>query len=118
MWMAGTAYEEESHRFVNKLLNLDFELNLKMYEKDLQVKDIYEIVRQRLSLYEQATEIPLIESDRLLLNCKKSEVLMELRMFKLKQDIKKQVDDVLSRIDVIENQYITREKNDGNLRLR
>jgi len=46
-------------------------------------KNIYRIFRERLSLYERASNMPLIEDDRKFLDYRRNEVCLELRIFKI-----------------------------------
>lgn len=50
-----------------------------------------------------ADNMPLIESDRLLLHCKKVEICIEIRMFKFKQDVIGHMSEVIARIDKLED---------------
>ena len=71
----------------------------KMYGRNLQPQDIYQIFSHRLSLYEKAFAILLTEIDRLLLDSRKANVGMELRLFRLEHIIEEEFSKVVSRLD-------------------
>jgi len=97
---------EASHDFVNKIIKLDIELASKIVGKDVQVKEVYKILNQRLSLYEKALSMPLVEADKLSLEYKKADISIELKMFRLKQDFKDQINQIKSQTERLENQII------------
>ena len=77
----------------------------KMYGRNLQPQDIYQIFSQRLSLYEKAFAMPLTEIDRLLLDSRKASVGMELRLFRLEHIIEEEFSKVVSRLDKLESRF-------------
>ena len=91
--MSESSLSVSSHAFVNKLLNLDNEMNAEICGKDKSADEIYQIYFDRLSLYEKSTILPLNESDKLLLQDKKEDIYVELKLFKFKQDMKEQLDE-------------------------
>ena len=93
--MSESAFLESSHAFVDKLLDLDNELKARIGEKDKSADEIYQTYFERLSLYEKSLILPLNESDKVLLQNKKEDIYLELKLFKFKQDMKKQLDDIL-----------------------
>jgi len=99
--------KEASRDFVNKIIKLDIELASKSVGKDIPVKEVYKILNQRLSLYEKAPTIPLVETDIMSLEYRKADISLELKMFKLKQDIKEQINQLNSQIGKLENQLVT-----------
>ena len=99
--------KEASRDFVNEIIKLDLELASKSVGKDVQVKEVFKILNQRLSLYEKAPTIPLVETDILSLEFRKADISLELKMFKLKQDIKEQINQLNSQIGKLENQLVT-----------
>jgi hypothetical protein len=99
--------KEASRDFVNKIIKRDIELASKSVGKDIPVKEVYKILNQRLSLYEKAPTIPLVETDIMSLEYRKADISLELKMFKLKQDIKEQINQLNSQIGKLENQLVT-----------
>ena len=99
--------KEASRDFVNKIIKLDIELASKSVGKDIPVKEVYKILNQRLSLYEKAPTIPLVETDIMSLEYRKADISLELKMFRLKQDIKEQINQLNSQIGKLENQLVT-----------
>ena len=97
---------EASHDFVNKIIKLDIELASKIVGKDVRVKEVYKILNQRLSLYEKAISMPLVEADKLSLEYKKADISIELKMFRLKQELKDQINQLNSQMKRLENQII------------
>jgi len=97
---------EACHDFVNKIIKLDIELASKIAGKDLQVNEVYKILNQRLSLYEKAISMPLVEADKLSLQYKKADISIELKMFRLKQELKDQINQLNSQMKRLENQII------------
>ncbi|HYG00635.1 MAG TPA: hypothetical protein VD815_11125 [Candidatus Saccharimonadales bacterium] len=104
--MAESAYGCGSNRFVEKILQQDLEMSIKVTEKNMQVKEIYELFRQRLELYDKALLLPLHESHKALLTFKKAEVCMDLKMFKFKRDLLRDLNELADRIEKIEGQLI------------
>ncbi len=97
--MSETMFLESSHAFVDKLLDLDNDLKTKICEKDKSVDEIYQTYINRLSLYEKSSILSLSESDKLLLQDKKEDIYVELKLFKFKQDIKEQLDYIQTHIN-------------------
>jgi hypothetical protein len=97
---------EASHDFVNKIIKLDIELASKIIGEDVQVNEVYKILNQRLSLYAKAISMPLVEADKLSLEYKKADISIELKMFRLKQDLKDQINQLKTQIEKLENQII------------
>lgn len=78
-----------------------------MFEKNISVDEIYQLFRQRLYLFEKVSDMPLTRYDRLLLNSKKVEMSMELKLFRFKQHIEEEIKEVISRLDYLESQVVT-----------
>ncbi len=100
--MSESAFLESSHAFVDKLLDLDNELKARICEKDKSADDIYQTYFERLSLYEKSSILPLTESDKVLLQDKKEDIYLELKLFKLKQEMKEQLDDIQTHLNDLE----------------
>lgn len=98
-------YGEASGMYVNELLKRDDLLISEMHRMNSDPKNIYKIFRERLSLYEQAANMPLIEDDKSFLEFRRNEVCRELRFYKFTQDRKKLVG-TGSQVDKIEDQFI------------
>ena len=105
--MYYSPYSEASGVYVNELLKRDRNLISGMSEKDSDDKNIYRIFRERLSLYEGAANMPLIEDDRKFLDYRRNEVCHELRIFKFIQETKNLVETDAQK-DKIEDQFIIR----------
>lgn len=105
--MSPTVYEDASRSLTSRIIIHDTELMAKMYEKNINLNEMYQIFRERLSLYENASRMPLTEIDRLLLDSKKTEVSMELKMYRFKQDVEEEMSQVLSRLENLENDLAT-----------
>ncbi|WP_458745932.1 hypothetical protein [Candidatus Nitrosocosmicus sp. T] len=97
--MSKSSLSVSSHTFVNKLLSLDNEMNAEICGKDKSADEIYQIYFDRLSLYEKLSILPLNESDKLLLQDKKEDIYVELKLFKFKQDMKEQLDEVVTQLN-------------------
>ena len=102
--MSLATYEQASRSLAIKIISQDTELNAKMYRKNIQTSEIYLIFRQRLALYDKASKMPLTKTDRLLLESKKTEICMELKMFRFKQNIEEELSQVTSRLKELEDQ--------------
>lgn len=85
-----SAFSESSNAFISKLLELDNKINAKIWEKDKSADEIYQMYFDRLSLYEKSSILPLNEHDKLLLQDKKEDIYVELKLFKFKQDMEEQ----------------------------
>ena len=99
---------EASGIYVNELLKRDTELLSGMIENKSDDKNIYRIFRERLSLYQRAANMPLIEDDRKFLDYRRNEVCFELRIFKFIQDGKNLIETKAQK-DKIEDQLVAQE---------
>jgi hypothetical protein len=97
--MSESTLSVSSHTFVNKLLSLDSEMNAEICGKHKSADEIYQIYFDRLSLYEKLSILPLNESDKLLLQDKKEDIYVELKLFKFKRDMKEQLDEVVTQLN-------------------
>lgn len=104
MLMSLSTYEHMSRKLASKIINLDTELMAKMYGRNIQTQEIYQLFSQRLSLYEKAYAMPLTEIDRLLLDSKKANLAMELRLFRLEHIIEEELSQVIYRLEKLESQ--------------
>lgn len=86
--MRYSSYSEASGMFVNELLKRDTELIFEMSKNESDIKNIYRLYRERLSLYERAASMPLIEDDRLFLEHRKNQIFCELREYRSMQNRK------------------------------
>jgi hypothetical protein len=76
--MSGSITDKDASRdFVIEIIKLDIELASKSVGKDVQLKEVYKILNQRLSLYEKAPTTPLIETDILSLEYRKADISLE-----------------------------------------
>ena len=101
--MSSSKYELTSQSLANEIISKDLELAAKIYEKNISVGEIYQLFRQRLYLYEKASDMPLCRPDRLLLDTKKTEIGMELKLFRFKQHVEEEVKEVNSRLAYLES---------------
>ncbi len=97
--MSESVILESSHLIVDKLSFLENEMKSKIERNDNSVDEIYQMYFDILSLYEKSTILPLDENNKLLLQDKKEDIYLELKLFKIKQDLKKQLDDVHAEIE-------------------
>ena len=100
--MSESTFLESSHAFLDKLVDLDNELKATICEKDKSADEIYQTYFERLSLYERSSILPLNESDKVLLQDKKEDIYLELKLFKLKQEMKEQLDDIQTHLNDLE----------------
>ena len=70
--------------------------------KDKCADDIYQTYFERLSLYEKSSILPLNESDKVILQDQKEDIYLELKLFKLKQEMKEQLDDIQTHLNNLE----------------
>ncbi|MDQ2685321.1 MAG: hypothetical protein M3Y25_05710 [Thermoproteota archaeon] len=108
--MSLSTYEQASRTLAIKIISQDTELTAKMYRKNIQTSEIYLIFRQRLALYDKVSRMPLTEIDQLLLESKKTEISMDLKMFRFKQNIEEELSQVISRLKELEDQLATLKK--------
>ena len=92
--MSQSIYPDTSSAFVKQLLALDNEISSKMRTGDRVVNEIFQIYFDRLSLFEKSCILPLTESDKLLLQARKEDIYVELKMYTLKQNLKSQLDGI------------------------
>ena len=100
--MCLSTYEYASRSLAIRIISEDTELMAKMYGKNIHANKKYQIFRQRVALYEKASTLPLREIDRMLLDSKKGEVGMELRLFRLEQCTEERIMHICSRLDELE----------------
>ena len=105
--MSLTNHELASQSLAKDIISKDIELAAKMSGKNLHADEIYQLFRQRLYLFDQVSNIPLARSDRLLLDSKKAEVGMELKLFRFRQHIEEEMKEVISRLEALESQLVT-----------
>lgn len=91
--MSQSASIEASGAFITHLLKYDDEIISRMPEDGKNTNEIYQLYLERLSLYEKACILPLGESEKSLLQAKKDDISVEVKLFILKQDVKKQLDE-------------------------
>ena len=103
--MSLSAFSESSNAFVHKLLDLDDKINAKICEKDNSADEIYQMYFDRLSLYEKSSILPLNENDKLLLQDKKEDIYVELKLFKFKQDMEEQLDNIQIQLDNLKKNF-------------
>lgn len=99
---------QASGTYVNELLNRDEELISEMHLNNSDPKNIYRIFRERLSLYERAAIMPLIEDDRRFLEYRRNEICVELREFRFMQYRKNNVE-TNAQIDGVTCQFVATE---------
>ena len=109
--MIVSNYEDASRSLTNRIICHDTELMAKMYQKNINVNDMYRMFRERLSLYENASRMPLTEIDRLLLDSKKTAVSIELKMFRFKQHVEEEMNQILSRLERLETDLAALKEN-------
>ncbi|WP_148685244.1 hypothetical protein [Candidatus Nitrosocosmicus hydrocola] len=102
--MPLSSYELASQKLTSQILDKDLELMAKIHGKNIYVNEIYQIYRQRLLLYDKALTMPLSEIDRLLLNSKRANVVMELSLFRFRQNVEMEISQLISRIQELEIQ--------------
>jgi hypothetical protein len=94
--MPQSVFSGSSSAFVNHLLELDSVMISRMGEDGKSSNEEYQTYLERLSLYEKVCLLPLNETEKLLLQANKDDIYVELKLFILKQDIKKQLDETQS----------------------
>ena len=104
--MTYSTYIEASQFYVNELLKRDDELASKMSKNKSDIMNIYRIYRERLSLFERAGTMPLIEEDKVFLENRRNEICHELREFRSVQN-KKFLVETNTLTEKIENQYFS-----------
>jgi len=105
--MSLSSYELASQSLTSQIINLDIELTARVFGKNLDTDEIYQIFRQRLSLYDKVSTMPLIDTDRLLLDNKKTEIGMELKLYRFRQHMEEKLKGLISRLDDLESQLVT-----------
>lgn len=98
--MSESAFLASSHALVSTLLNLDNEVNA-----TIGANEIHQTYIDRLSLYEKLSILPLNEKDKLLLQNKKEDLYIELKLFKVKQEMKKQLDSIHTELEDLRNKF-------------
>lgn len=79
--MSEPTYPEYSAAFVDQLINLDTEMATRMTDNAKNTGEIYQIYLSRLSLFERSSLFPLTERDKMLLNDKKEDLYIALKLF-------------------------------------
>ena len=103
--MSESAFLISSDTFVHNLLDLDNEVNIKISENDKSSDEIHQMYLDRLSLYEKSSILPLNEKDKLLLQSKKEDLYVELKLLKLNQEIKKQLNSIHTELEDLHKNF-------------
>lgn len=103
--MSESAFLISSDTFVHNLLDLDNEVNIKINENDKSSDEIHQMYLDRLSLYEKSSILPLNEKDKLLLQSKKEDLYVELKLLKLNQEIKKQLNSIHTELEDLHKNF-------------
>ena len=103
--MSESAFLISSDTFVHNLLDLDNEVNIKINENDKSSDEIHQMYLDRLSLYEKSSILPLNEKHKLLLQSKKEDLYVELKLLKLNQEIKKQLNSIHTELEDLHKNF-------------
>ncbi|VFJ13166.1 hypothetical protein [Candidatus Nitrosocosmicus franklandus] len=104
--MCISSNDSQSHRLIENILRSDYELSLRITRKNTPVREIYESFRRRLEVYDQALLLPFNDGDKALLTFKKAEVCMDLRMYKFRQDLLRDINEMAERIENLEHEVL------------
>jgi hypothetical protein len=89
--------------FVNHIFLLDNDMTSRMREEGKSSNDIYQMYLERLSLHEKACLFPLSEPDKVILQAKKEDIYVDFKLFTLKQEVKKQLDEIKTTLYDLKN---------------
>lgn len=103
--MSQTVFRDTNSAFVKQLLALDDEISAKIKDDAKSVNEVYQMYLERLSLLEKSCILPLSEEDKELLQNIKDDVYLELKLYKLKANVKKQIDDIHDGLNDLENKF-------------
>lgn len=78
--VSESIYLESSDSFVNRLLRLGHEMNLKLNRDNKSSDEILQIYFDILSLYEKLLFLPLNENDKSRLQERKEDIYLELKL--------------------------------------
>jgi len=102
--MSDSVFLESNQSFVDKICRLDNELQAEIANgKHKKDGEIYQSYLDRLSFYEKSSLVPLSECDKVLLQDKKENLYLELKLFKLKQEVIKQLEDTNAVLNDLKN---------------
>ena len=101
--MPQAVFSGSRSSFVNHLFELDSDMTSRMREVGKSSIDIYQIYLERLSLHEKACLFPLSEPEKAILQTRKEDIYVEFKMFTLKQEVKKQLDEIKTTLYDLKN---------------
>jgi uncharacterized protein (UPF0335 family) len=96
--------------FAKKIMEKDREIRQKMEAAHGESGVLYELYKERLAIYTEAEKMPIDPVTKVLFSSMKSDVVLEIALFKLRKDFDEQASQIISRIDNMENDIKTIKK--------
>ena len=96
--------DEISKSFIDKMLRLDSEILKKLEAAQREPEEINKILKERLDIYAEADKYALSDMYRLFVRNSRNDILLQAAIVAAKQDFAKQVSQIISRLDVVENE--------------
>ena len=93
--------------FAKKIIEMDNALREKMKAAHGESEEIYKIFKERLDTYTAAEKMPIDPLTSVLFSSMKSDVMLELQLFKTRKDFDEQVSQIITRLDNMENDIKT-----------
>jgi hypothetical protein len=95
--------DEESKSFMGNIVKRDSEIIEKLRATHREPDQVYKILKERLELYDEASEYPLSDMYKLFIGNTKAIIYSQMTIVATKDDFAKQVSQIVSRLDDIEN---------------
>jgi hypothetical protein len=93
--------------FVKKIIEKDRELRKRMEAAHGESEEIYKLYKERFDNYAAAEEMSNDLPIKILLSSLKSDIVLEVALFKTRKDFDEQVSQIITRLDNIENDITT-----------
>ena len=95
--------EDIPKSFVDKIIERDRQLREKISAEHGESEELYKLYKERLDIYTTAEKMPVDPITKVLFSSMKSDVILEVAIFKLRKDFDEQISQIISRLDSVEN---------------
>jgi hypothetical protein len=96
--------DEVSKSFMEKIVKRDSEVIKKLEATHREPDEVYKILKERLEIYAEADKYPLTDMYKLFVSNTRNDIYLQAAIVAAKDDFAKQVSQIISRLDNIENE--------------
>jgi hypothetical protein len=101
------SYNTSYNALAKKIIEKDRELRERMEAAHGESGELYKLYKERLDNYTEAEKMPIDDLTRVLFSGMKSDVVLEIALFKLRKDFDEQASQIITRLDNMENDIRT-----------